>query len=194
VFDTELYRQFFGLTAPWKVAEVNRRRIDAAPRPRRRGRRPVQADQGPLAHLERERPSEATPRVAGASSDGPRVGRAWSIEKNLRHLWSCQVEGWAGRFFDGWHAWAVRSRLEPVKAVARMLAGRLGNVSTSSRHRITNAVAEGLESTIMAPERRAGGSRNPGNLKTVIDVPCGGLRLHSCRSRMDRIRDHGWGC
>jgi hypothetical protein len=53
VFGTELYRQFFGLTAPWKVAEVNRRRIDAAPRPRRRGRRPVQADQGPLAHPSR---------------------------------------------------------------------------------------------------------------------------------------------
>ena len=104
--------------------------------------------------------------------------RAWAIKENLRHLWSYRVEGWARRFFDGWRTWAMRSRLEPVKAVARMLAGRLGNVITYCRHQITNAVAEGLNSKIMAIKRRAGGYRNPNNFKTVIYFYCGGLRLH----------------
>jgi transposase len=50
-----------------------------------------------------------------------KTARAWAIKENLRHLWSYQVEGWARRFFNGWHAWAIRSRMEPVKAVARMI-------------------------------------------------------------------------
>ncbi len=107
-----------------------------------------------------------------------KTARAWAIKENLRHLWSYRVEGWARRFFDGWRTWAMRSRLEPVKAVARMLAGRLGNVITYCRHKITNAVAEGLNSKIMAIKRRAGGYRNPNNFKTVIYFSCGGLRLH----------------
>ena len=102
---------------------------------------------------------------------------AWAIKKNLRHLWSYRVEGWARRFFDGWRTWAMRSRLEPVKAVARMLAGRLSNVITYCRHQISNAVAESLNSKIMAIKRRAGGYRNPNNFKTVIYFYCGGLRL-----------------
>jgi transposase len=28
-------------------------------------------------------------------------------------------------FFDSWYSWAIRSQLEPVKKVARMLKGRL---------------------------------------------------------------------
>ena len=59
-----------------------------------------------------------------------------------------------------------------------MLAGRLGNVIKYCRHQITNAVAEGLNSKIMAIKRRAGGYRNPNNFKTVIYFYCGGLRLH----------------
>jgi len=59
-----------------------------------------------------------------------KTARAWAIKENLRHLWSYRIEGWARRFFDGWRPWAMRSRLEPVKAVARTQAGRLGNVIT----------------------------------------------------------------
>ena len=65
-----------------------------------------------------------------------------------------------------------------AKAVARMLARRLDNVITYCRHAITNAVAEGLNSKIMAITRRAGGYRNQANFKTVIYFYCGGLRLH----------------
>jgi transposase len=68
-----------------------------------------------------------------------------------------------------------------------MPAGRLGNVITHCRHRITNAVAEGLTGKIMAIKRRAGGYRNPANFTTVIYFYCGGLRLHPSRSRMDPV-------
>ncbi|MFN9369972.1 MAG: transposase [Planctomycetia bacterium] len=49
---------------------------------------------------------------------------------------------------------------------------------THCRHQLTNAVAEGLNSKIMAIKRRAGGYRNVGNFKDVIYFYCGGLRLY----------------
>jgi len=42
---------------------------------------------------------------------------------------------------------------------------------------VTNAVAEDLNSKIMAIKRRAGGYCNVGNFKNVIYFYCGGLRL-----------------
>ena len=48
------------------------------------------------------------------------------------------------------------------------------------RHQLTNAVAEGLNSKIMAIKRRAGGYRNVGNFKDVIYL--GVTRKSLCRS------------
>jgi hypothetical protein len=47
------------------------------------------------------------------------------------------------RHFRSWHNWSVRSRLQPIIEVARMLNGRLGNIITYLR-RITNATSESI--------------------------------------------------
>jgi transposase len=107
-----------------------------------------------------------------------KTARAWGIKENLRNLWSYQSPGWAKRFFGQWYQWAIRSRLEPVKKVARMIQRRLDNVITYCTHFITNAVAEGLNSEIMSIKRRAGGFSNPENFKTAIYFHCGGLSLY----------------
>jgi transposase len=59
-----------------------------------------------------------------------------------------------------------------------MIQRHLANVVTYSRHFITNAVAEGLNSKIMSIKRRAGGFRNPNNFKTAVYFHCGGLSLY----------------
>jgi transposase len=71
----------------------------------------------------------------------------------------------------------MRSRLEPIKAVARMVVRRLDDIITHCRHQLTNAVAEGHNSKIMAIKCRAGCYRNVANFKDVIYFYCGGLRL-----------------
>ena len=81
-----------------------------------------------------------------------KTARAWAIKENLLHLWSYRVEGWARRFFSQWSGWAMLSRLEPIKAVARMIDRRLDSIITLCRHQLTNAVAEGLRPGL--PERR----------------------------------------
>lgn len=106
-----------------------------------------------------------------------RTSRAWAIKETLRELWFYRSIGWARKFFRQWYDWAVPSKLEPVREVAAMLRRRLEQVLNYCKHEITNAVAEGLNSKIMAIKRRACGYRNKENFKTAIYFFCGGLGL-----------------
>lgn len=107
-----------------------------------------------------------------------KVGRAWAIKEALRSLWHYQSEGWARRYFKRWFFWATHSRLPAIREVAYTLKAHLDNIVTYCRHRVTNAVAEGLNSKIMAIKRRACGYRNPEHFKTAIYFFCGGLDLY----------------
>lgn len=106
-----------------------------------------------------------------------RTSRAWAIKETLRDLWSYRSVAWAGKFFKDWYGWASRCGLAPIKKVARMVGSHLHNVLTYCKHPITNGVAEGLNSKIMAIKRRACGYRNKENFKTAIYFFCGGLDL-----------------
>lgn len=106
-----------------------------------------------------------------------RTSRAWAMKETLRELWFYRSIGWARKFFRQWYDWATRSKLEPVREVASMLRRRLDQVLNYCKHEITNAVAEGLNSKIMAIKRRACGYRNKENFKTAIYFFCGGLDL-----------------
>ncbi|MGS1120712.1 ISL3 family transposase [Rhodanobacter sp. UC4436_H3] len=107
-----------------------------------------------------------------------KVARAWAIKEALRHLWSYRREAWARRYFKHWFHWATHSRLEPIRQVAHMLKRRLDNIVTYCRLRITNAVAEGINSKLMAIKRRACGYRNPEHFKTAAYFFCGGLDVY----------------
>lgn len=106
------------------------------------------------------------------------VGRAWAIKEMLRSLWTYRQGAAVTRFFGRWYAWAIRSRLDPVKHAARMLKSHLAGVLRFVQHPITNGVAEGLNSKIMSIKRKAGGFRNPANFTTAIYFHCGGLDLY----------------
>jgi transposase len=84
----------------------------------------------------------------------------------------------ARRFLKKWFTWAAHSRLEPIRQVAVMIQTHLNNLLTDCRHRVTNAVAEGLDSKIMAIQRRACGDRNQAHFKTAIYFFSGGLSLY----------------
>lgn len=106
------------------------------------------------------------------------TSRAWALKETLRGLWDYGTAAWAGKFFGRWFGWAKRSQLTPVKKVADMIKGRLENVISYCRHRITNGVAEGLNSKIMSVKRKCCGFRNAENFKTAIYFHCGGLDLY----------------
>jgi transposase len=107
-----------------------------------------------------------------------KVGRAWAIKEALRTLWRYRQPAAAARFFRQWYGWARRSQLDPIKRVAATLHRHLAGVLRYCRHRITNGVAEGLNSKIMTIKRKACGFRNAQHFTTAIYFHCGGLDLY----------------
>lgn len=106
------------------------------------------------------------------------TGKAWAHKEMLRDLWNQNNAASATAYFKDWYKRVIRTKLEPLKTVARSIKERLQNVVSYCTHRITNAVAEGLNSKIMSIKRRVGGFRNRQNFKTAIFFYCGGLSLN----------------
>lgn len=107
-----------------------------------------------------------------------KTGRAWALKEALRERWSYKSLTWATKFWKHWYFWATHSRLEPMIEVAKLIARHLPNVLTYFTHRITNAVAEGLNSKIATVQKRACGYRNPNHFKIAVYFQCGGLNLY----------------
>ena len=129
-------------------------------------------------YKEENLPEKHRPTFESLKAANLKTAKAWAMKESLSGLWEYLSPGWAKRFLKRWCEWARRSRLEPMKKVAGMLLEHLENIVTFCRHRITNAVAEGLNSKIMAIKRRACGYRNKDHFKTAIYFFCGGLDLY----------------
>jgi len=123
-------------------------------------------------------PTAAQERFAQIRDSNLKTARAWALKESLREWWSYRSLGWAKRFWQRWHFWATHSRLQPMIDVAKLIARHLPNVLTYFKHRITNAVAEGLNSKIATVQKRACGFRNRDHFKIAIYFHCGGLALY----------------
>ena len=106
------------------------------------------------------------------------TSRAWAIKEVFRSFWLCATVKKAGRYFGQWYSWAIRSRLEPVKKVARMCKRHLSNILTFFEHRHTNGPMEGLNNAIQGLIKKAYGYRNKERFKTDIFFHLGGLDLY----------------
>lgn len=106
-----------------------------------------------------------------------KTGRAWAIKENFRHFWTYVYAYSAEGFFNRWYSWAIRSRLQPIKKVARMLKRHLEGLLSYFRHRITNATTEGFNSRIQAIKSAARGFRSFRNYRLRILFYCGKLKM-----------------
>lgn len=109
-----------------------------------------------------------------------KVCRAWAIKEMLRRLWHYVLPASGLKFWKKWYFWATHCRLKPMKDAAATLKRHITNILTFFKHRITNAVSEGINGKIQAIKKMANGFRNPDNFKTAIFFHCGGLDLYPC--------------
>ena len=124
---------------------------------------------------QRDRFTELTRRRARKKL---KTARAWALKESLRDLWRCRSRHAAEEQWRWWYQWTARARLPEVLEVAHMIKRHLPNVLTYFRHRITNAMSEGIASKIQAIKKGANGFRNRENFKTSIYFHCGGLDLY----------------
>jgi transposase len=107
-----------------------------------------------------------------------RTSRAWALKEVFRSFWLCESRRKGESYFARWYSWAIRSRLEPVKKVARMCKKRLHQILNYFDHKITNGPIEGLNNKIQGLIKKAFGYRNPKRFVTDIFFHCGGLDLY----------------
>jgi transposase len=125
-------------------------------------------------------PDDHREKFAQLKAQNLKSARAWAIKESLRGLWHYFYLQRARNFWKRWHFWATHSRLEPVREVAALIKRHLTNILTYCRHRITNAMSEGINAKIQAIKKMAYGFRNRENFKTAIYFHCGGLNLYPC--------------
>jgi len=113
-------------------------------------------------------------------AEGLKVGRAWAIREAFGKLWRYWTQGWGRRFFNTWFFWATHSRLKPIVDAAKRFRRHLDRILAYLKHRITNAVAEGLNNKIQHIKASARGFRNFHN---SILFYCGKLDLYPHGSR-----------
>jgi len=107
-----------------------------------------------------------------------KVARAWALKEAAMLLWGYVRRGWAKRMWKRWYRWAIRSRLEPIKRVARMIKKHWEGVINAATSTVTNARAEAIDSRIQWVKRMACGFRNRDNFRNAIYFHLGGLDLY----------------
>lgn len=106
-----------------------------------------------------------------------KTSRAWAIKETFVSFWQARNRAFGEIVFQEWYDWAIRSQLDPIKKVARMLKKHLQGLLTYFEYPITNAVSEGLNSKIQSIKASARGFRNFENYRIRILFTCGKLDL-----------------
>ena len=89
------------------------------------------------------------------------TGRAWDLKECFDHFWHYKSISWAGGFLDSWCRRVMRSRLEPMKKVARMLRRHEELLLNwfKAKGELSSGVVEGLNNKIRVVTRRSYGFR-----------------------------------
>lgn len=89
------------------------------------------------------------------------TGRAWELKETFSHFWTYKSVFWAQAFLDYWCFRALRSRLEPMQKVARMLRTHEELILNWFRAKgeISAGAVEGLNNKIRVVTRRSYGLR-----------------------------------
>jgi len=98
------------------------------------------------------------------------TARAWMLKDCFEHFWTYKSFLWAGAFLDYWTERAMRSRLEPMKKVARMLRSHEELILNwfKAKGEISTGPVEGLNNKIRVVTRRSYGFRTYKAMETAL--------------------------
>jgi len=112
----------------------------------------------------------AKQRLCGLLRANLATGRAWMLKETFQDFWGYRSLSWARAFLSVWTERALRSRLEPMKKVARMLRSHEELILNWFRAKgeISAAVVEGLNNKIRVVTRRSYGFRAYDAMETAL--------------------------
>ena len=107
-----------------------------------------------------------------------KTARAWAIKEMAQRLWHYVHPTWARKGWKRWLSWAMRCRLEPIKAAAKTIKNHLWGIINAIILKVSNGPAEGINSRIKTIKVRSRGFRNKQRFANAIYFRLGGLDLY----------------
>ena len=106
-----------------------------------------------------------------------RTVRAYLLKEDFQSLWGYVSPYWAGQFLDRWCTRTMRSRLEPMKDVARMVRSHRDLILNwfRARGQFSSGVVEGFNGKARVITKRAYGFRTSGALEVALYHALGDL-------------------
>jgi transposase len=87
--------------------------------------------------------------------------RAYLLKEDFQQFWEYNSPAWAAKFFDNWCQQAMRSRIEPMKRVARTLRAHRELILNyfRAKKQFSSGIVEGLNNKVKLTMRKAYGFR-----------------------------------
>jgi len=104
-----------------------------------------------------------------------RTARAWQYREDLREILNRKQINVVRDMLWQWCTNVMRSKVEPMKDVARMIRNRLEGIVAWARTRMTNGFLEALNGLFQAAKRKARGYRRLSTIHTIIFLLAGKL-------------------
>lgn len=105
----------------------------------------------------------------------PKTGRAFRMVQSLDVVYAGRDRAEGKLAFDKLISWLKRSRLQPMKDISHTLLMYEKEILEYFTARLTNAIAEGINSLIQAGKRKARGFRTFKGYSTMIYLTCSKL-------------------
>lgn len=118
-------------------------------------------------------------KLQAISKEFPKTGRAFRMVQSIDAMYRCETYEEGKLILNKLISWLRRSRLEPMKQVGKTLENHKHQILSYFFHRLTNAIAEGINSIIQTAKRRARGFRTIEGYIAAIFLAVGKLKL-SC--------------
>lgn len=125
-----------------------------------------------LMKPQRKMDEQQEKKLAEISKMYPKTGRAFRMVQAFDEVYLCNDITEAETVFEKLYKWLRRSRLEPMKQVATTLLKHKTEILAYYAHRLTNAIAEGINSLIQAGKRKARGFHTFRGYSTMIYLQC----------------------
>ena len=106
-----------------------------------------------------------------------KTARAYRMRLAFQEVYAQPTRGWGELFLDRWIGWMKRSRLEPMKTVAKTMERHRDGILAWFDSRIANGLIEGINSLVQAAKAKARGYRSTRNLINMTYLITGKLDL-----------------
>jgi transposase len=106
-----------------------------------------------------------------------RTIRAYLLKEEFQLFWEYVSAAWAAKFMEQWCKKAMRSRLEPMKKIARMLRAHQSLILNwfEAREQVSLGAVEGLNNRLKANLRKSYGFRTYKAIKVMLYHKLGAL-------------------